>query len=82
MSMTATATRRIVTTEELIALLAQGKKVRLPGVASLPPEVREYYDQVELAAINTHGAAIVDVRYRGEDAVQCCLLYTSDAADE
>lgn len=69
--MTATAIRRIVTTEELIALLAQGKKVRLPAVAEFSPEVRAHYDAAELDRVNVQGAAIAEVRYRGEDAVQC-----------
>lgn len=65
--------RRIVTTDELRELLAQGKKVRLPAVARPSDEVLSHFDDADAArlGVSAEDNPIVSVEYVRDEEVQC-----------
>lgn len=64
--------RRIVTTEELQALLATGYRVELPQV-HLSEDAQQHYEAGELAHLDVPATEneILSVEYVGEEEVQC-----------
>lgn len=67
---------RIVTTQELLALLAKGKTVRLPSVVYPDAASAASYDAHDLARLDVDAAdnPIVSVEYVGEEEVQCIMV--------
>ena len=64
--------RKVVTTDELIAVLARGEKVYLPGV-TVDAEALTHYDDVDRSRLGVppQDNDIVSVEYIGEAPVQC-----------
>lgn len=73
---TTNAKSRVVTTEQLIALLNAGKTVRLPDVSVDTEQLDTFYTPTEIAHA-TYNAAdnpVVSVEYVGEEEVQCIMV--------
>ena len=68
-----TTTRKTVTTEELVALLKQGKKVRLPDVTLANTVAAHYTDEMG-GGTQLANRYITQVAPIGEDVVQCIRI--------
>lgn len=65
--------RQVVTTDELMELLAAGKTVQLPEVVRPVDSVLEHYETQETTRLDVATAdnPVVSVKYVGEEEVQC-----------